>query len=106
MTFSKSNNIDNSNIYSIWKPTGITSYDVIRKIKINIDHIWKVGHCGTLDQFAEGVLIVCTGSKVKDTSKYMKLKKTYLADIVFGTETDTLDFTGEIIRSNTKKKGK
>ena len=84
----------NSNIYSIWKPRGITSYDVIRKIKKNYNSLGKIGHCGTLDPFAEGILLICTGEKVKETSKYMNLSKTYIANIIFGIETDTLDSTG------------
>ena len=87
-----------SKILSIWKPPGITSFDVIRQIKnINKD-ISKVGHCGTLDPFAEGVLIVCIEDEVKNVKEYMSLPKTYIADIVFGVETDTLDKTGNIFK--------
>ena len=89
-----------SNIYSIWKPSGITSFDVIREIKSCHKNIKKIGHCGTLDPFAEGILIICTGSKVKESQKYMNLEKTYIADILFGSETDTLDCTGVVIRKS------
>ena len=93
----------NSSIYSIWKPPGITSYDVIRKIKIKYSSLKKIGHCGTLDPFAEGVLLICTGEKVKDSSKYMQLPKTYIANIIFGKETDTLDVTGDVLKESNKK---
>ena len=95
--------MENSNIYSVWKPSGITSYDVIRKIKKNYKSLNKIGHCGTLDPFAEGVLLICTGNKVKDSSKYMNLMKTYIADFIFGEETDTLDSTGVTYKKSIKK---
>ena len=63
--------MENSKVYSVWKPCGITSYDVIRKIKRNFT-LSKIGHCGTLDPFAEGVLLICTGKKVKEASTFMK----------------------------------
>ena len=90
--------MNNPLIYPIWKPKGISSYDVIREMKKNNNDI-KYGHCGTLDPFAEGVLIVCTGNELKNVSTYMSLKKTYITEILFGVETDTLDPTGKIIRN-------
>ena len=93
----------NKQVYSIWKPNGITSFDVIRKIKKCYKSIDKVGHCGTLDPFAEGILIVCTGTKVKEVDRFMNLPKTYIANFIFGSETNTLDSTGEIIKKSTKQ---
>jgi len=87
-----------SNILSVWKPPGITSFDVIREIKNINKNILKVGHCGTLDPFAEGVLLVCIENEVKKAKDYMELPKTYVANIIFGSETDTLDNTGEILK--------
>jgi len=87
-----------NSIYSIWKPEGISSYDVIREIKKNNNTI-KLGHCGTLDPFAEGILIVCSGKELKNVSNYMSLTKTYIAEILFGSETDTLDPTGKVIKN-------
>ena len=86
-------------VFSVWKPPQITSYDIIRKIKSKFKNI-KIGHCGTLDPFAEGILIICTGDFTKKTSQFMDYPKTYLADIKLGEETDTLDCTGSIIKSN------
>ena len=77
-------------VLPIWKPIQWTSYDVVKKIK-NIIKINKVGHAGTLDPFAEGVLIICTGKKTSDVEKYMNLKKEYKGIINIGCRTDTLD---------------
>ena len=95
--------IQNS-IFPIWKPQMITSTDVVRKIKNKFD-LKKVGHCGTLDPFAEGVLIILSGDKTRSSEEYMKSIKTYRAIVTFGEETDTLDVLGEVIkRDSTSKK--
>ena len=91
-----------NNVFSVWKPPAITSFDIVRKIKsLNISN--KVGHCGTLDPFAEGVVVICTGSETSNSSYYMEKKKKYLAKIIFGKETDTLDLTGQVIKQANKK---
>ncbi len=84
-------------VLSIWKPKDVSSFDVIRKVKKILPGL-KIGHCGTLDPFAEGVLILCTGNLTKDSSSYVNLNKTYLARVIFGEETDTLDRTGTVIK--------
>ena len=86
-----------NDIFSVWKPTDITTYDILRKIK-KISKIKKIGHCGTLDPFAEGVVIVCKGKATKESLVYMNKNKKYKACIKFGAETDTLDNTGEVIK--------
>lgn len=86
----------NDSVISIWKNSGMTSFDVIRKVKSQIGDI-KIGHCGTLDPFAEGILILCLGSSTKNISKYTNYEKEYVATIILGEETDTLDKTGKII---------
>ena len=93
----------NSHVLSVWKPSGITSFDVIRKIKHKNKTISKAGHCGTLDPFAEGILIVCLEDQVKKVKEYMNLPKTYVAEIIFGLETDTLDCTGTVIKTDDSK---
>ena len=85
-------------ILPIWKPRNITSYDVIRSIKKFIGKD-KIGHCGTLDPFAEGLLIICIGKLTKEISTYMNKQKKYKAVIKLGEETDTLDCTGKVINS-------
>jgi len=93
----------NDQVISIWKNSGLTSLDVVRSVKKELN-INKIGHCGTLDPFAEGILILCTGKKTKDISSFMDYEKEYIATIFLGEETDTLDLTGNIIRSKKNKK--
>lgn len=78
------------------KPLGWTSFDVINKLrfalrkKTGIKKI-KVGHAGTLDPLAEGLLIVCVGKHTKQIEKYQQLKKEYSGTIRLGAVTDTYD---------------
>ena len=83
-------------ILNVRKPVGWTSYDVIRFIKHRF-HGFKVGHAGTLDPFAEGVLLVCIGKATKKVSGLMNAEKEYAATIRLGVETDSLDLPGQII---------
>jgi tRNA pseudouridine55 synthase len=76
------------------KPKGITSFFVLDHIKRKLG-IKRVGHTGTLDKFAEGLLIVLTGSLTRLTSLFLDLAKSYKALIRFGMETTTLDPLGE-----------
>jgi len=89
-------------ILPVWKSKGLTSFDIIRIIKKESRNI-KIGHCGTLDPFAEGIVIYCTGNKTKNIDSLMDYKKEYIATIKFGAETDTLDLTGGIIKKNNPK---
>ena len=57
-----------------------------------------MGHAGTLDPFAEGVLMICTGDKTKSVESFMNQEKEYIARIKLGYETDTLDPTGKIVK--------
>jgi tRNA pseudouridine55 synthase len=83
------------NIYMTWKPTGISSFGWISRIKR--EHGFKkVGHAGTLDPFAEGILIIGVDSGTKQISQYVGFDKSYVAEIVFGETTDTLDPTGTV----------
>ena len=80
------------------KPKGITSNDVVQKIR-KILEIRQVGHCGTLDPLATGVLPILVGQATK-ISKYMiEHDKTYIATIKLGKKTTTGDSEGEIIQS-------
>lgn len=76
----------------------LSSGDVVKTIKSKLN-LRKVGHCGTLDPFAEGILIVVSGSETARSDEYMSYIKTYQTIITLGTQTDTLDSTGTIIRS-------
>lgn len=78
------------------KPVGLTSFDVVRQIK-KIYPGEKVGHAGTLDPFATGLLLILIGAATKFSDCLMDTEKSYLATVKLGTETDTLDWTGKKI---------
>jgi tRNA pseudouridine55 synthase len=83
-------------IININKPEGITSFDVVSRIR-RLFKIKRVGHCGTLDPFASGVLPVCVG-KATAAVRYMDTyDKRYSVEAVFGKKTDTQDITGKVI---------
>lgn len=93
-----SSNLDG--ILLVNKKKGMTSYDVIRKIKFafkEMDIKMKIGHSGTLDPFAEGLLIVLLGKYTRMSDYLMDLEKTYSGTFIQGVGTDTLDLDGEII---------
>jgi len=78
------------------KPPGITSFDALRDIKRSLG-TGKVGHTGTLDKFASGLLIVLVGKALKLSKYFTACDKKYEGRIHFGIETDTLDPEGNII---------
>lgn len=78
------------------KVSGITSYDVIRRVKKILPRGTKIGHGGTLDPFAEGVLLLLLGMATKRFDEIRSWKKTYLATAKLGATSDTLDCTGAI----------
>jgi len=86
-------------IIPIWKPVDWTSFDVVKKIRGQINST-KVGHAGTLDPFAEGVLMLCTGRFTKKVESLMDKEKEYMAEILLGIETDTLDPTGDVVKTS------
>ncbi len=83
-------------IVNINKPAGWTSFDVVKKLR-NITRVRKIGHAGTLDPFATGVLLICLGRATKLTAQLMAHPKEYVATLRLGQETDTQDFTGQVI---------
>ncbi|MBC8257189.1 MAG: tRNA pseudouridine(55) synthase TruB [Candidatus Marinimicrobia bacterium] len=85
-------------IIPVWKPVDWTSFDVVKKIRAQIKPA-KVGHTGTLDPFAEGILVLCTGKNTKRVEEFMDKEKEYIAKIQLGVETETLDSTGKIEKS-------
>ena len=84
-------------IVNVWKPIGWTSFDVVKKIRGSVRPS-KVGHAGTLDPFAEGVLVICIGRMTKKVESLMDHEKEYVATIQLGAETDTLDTEGKVIK--------
>uniref|UniRef100_A0A832DHP6 tRNA pseudouridine synthase B n=1 Tax=Ignavibacterium album TaxID=591197 RepID=A0A832DHP6_9BACT len=77
------------------KPAFWSSFKVVHKIRQAIG-VRKVGHAGTLDPFATGLLILCTGNKTKEITKYQDLKKTYTGVITIGKYSDSMDTETEI----------
>ena len=77
------------------KPKGWTSHDVVHKIQKKL-HVNKIGHTGTLDPFASGLLILCLGKATKLASLFSNLDKVYEGTIVFGKHYDTYDTTGKM----------
>ena len=80
------------------KPAGLTSHDVVAKAR-KIFGTRKVGHSGTLDPDATGVLLLGVGRATRLLQFLTRLPKSYKGEIVFGEETSTLDSSGEIIRT-------
>lgn len=85
-------------IWSINKPAGWTSFDVVNKLRY-ASRIAKVGHAGTLDPFATGVLLVCFASATKQVEQLMALEKEYEGVLELGVETDSHDVTGQILNT-------
>lgn len=83
-------------ILNIYKEKGYTSHDVVAKLR-GILHMKKIGHTGTLDPEAEGVLPVCLGTATRLCDMLTDKIKEYRAVVRFGIATDTEDMTGEII---------
>ena len=84
-----------SGFVNIIKPTGVTSFDVVSKVKKTLG-TKKVGHLGTLDPAAAGVLPIAVGKATKFFDYFLTKDKCYTAVVKFGIETDTLDSFGNI----------
>ena len=83
-------------IFNIYKQKGFTSHDVVAVVRKTIQQK-KVGHTGTLDPDAEGVLPICVGKGTKLANYIMNEKKSYRAVVTLGVTTTTEDASGEII---------
>jgi len=83
-------------VINLNKPSGITSFKAVEIIR-NLLKIKKVGHAGTLDPMATGVLLVCLGKACKYSSSLMNSDKEYEAVITFGISTDSGDSDGKVI---------
>ena len=77
------------------KPSGWSSFKVVRNVR-KAAGVKKVGHAGTLDPMATGLLILCTGKKTKEISGFMNLKKTYTGVITLGKSTPSMDLETDI----------
>lgn len=92
---------DNSGILLINKPKGLTSHGVVFRIK-KIIGAKKVGHAGTLDPMATGLLLVLINKATKLSNSFVGLDKKYLAVLKLGYVSDTYDADGEVKEYNTK----
>ncbi|MBI4386692.1 MAG: tRNA pseudouridine(55) synthase TruB [Elusimicrobia bacterium] len=82
------------------KPKGITSHDAVLAIRRLLPSGTKVGHSGTLDPLASGLLILLVGPATKSAAYYQKLPKVYSGAIRLGTETETGDLDGKVVRES------
>ena len=85
-------------IFNIYKEKGFTSHDVVAIVRRTI-HMKKVGHTGTLDPDAEGVLPVCVGKATKLSDVIMDGRKSYRAMLRLGVTTTTEDASGEVLET-------
>lgn len=89
-------------ILLIDKPSGISSFGAVSKVRWVISNITgkkaKVGHAGTLDPFATGLLILLVGSATKNADKFLKLDKSYQATVCLGFDSTTADPEGELTK--------
>lgn len=94
-------------IILIDKPAGMSSFGVVARVRRQLSQHFgkkmKVGHTGTLDPFATGLMILVVGAECKNAQKYSKLDKTYKATIVLGKTSSTGDPEGEITKVSNKK---
>lgn len=84
-------------VLNVNKPSGITSHKVVEEIR-KIFSIKKVGHAGTLDPQAEGVLVILIGDATKKAIHFLEMDKEYIGEATFGIATDTLDRDGKVVK--------
>ena len=90
----QANTFEEGRVLLINKPLQWTSFDAVRKIR-NLIRIKKVGHAGTLDPLATGLLIICTGKFTKKINEYMAQEKEYSGTFTLGATTSTFDLESE-----------
>jgi tRNA pseudouridine55 synthase len=88
------NTFEEGKVILIDKPLYWTSFDAVRKVR-NLVKTKKVGHAGTLDPLATGLLIICTGKFTKKINEYMAREKEYTGTITLGASTPTYDLESE-----------
>jgi tRNA pseudouridine55 synthase len=98
---------DENNIILIDKPAGMSSFWVVAKVrgylKREFGHKVKVGHTGTLDPFATGLLILLSGSNTKKSGEFLKLDKVYETVMKLGFTSSTGDTEGEIVKQSDRE---
>jgi len=93
-------------IIPVYKPIGLSTFDLIRIIKKETKIKTKIGHGGTLDPFASGVVLLLIGKATKKFEEIKKWEKTYLTSLRFGYSSSTLDIEGKIEKKKCVKKPK
>lgn len=88
--------MDINGFIAVDKPLNLTSYDVIRRFK-KLSNITRIGHTGTLDPFATGLLLICFGKATRFAGNFLTLDKRYDVEILLGISHDTGDCTGNVI---------
>ena len=83
------------NIILVDKPYQWTSFDVVKKLRFHLK-VKKIGHAGTLDPLATGLLILCTNNMTKEISKYQNMEKEYVGKMIIGKTTPSYDQETEI----------
>jgi tRNA pseudouridine55 synthase len=91
--------VETGGILVLDKPAGFTSAKAAARIKKLLSQ-HKIGHAGTLDPFATGVLVLCLNEATRAADQITNLNKVYHSTLRFGIETDTLDWTGQVIRQS------
>lgn len=95
------NRVENAGIFQnavilVDKPVGLTSFDTVRRVRRMLG-VKKVGHSGTLDKSASGVLVICTGQATRLTHYFLEHDKRYSATIRLGITTDSYDSEGAVV---------
>lgn len=80
------------------KPSKISTFDIIRNLKRYLNKKIKIGHCGTLDPFATGLVVILFGKSTKIQRFIQHSRKIYIGKLILGVKTDTLDMTGKILK--------
>lgn len=94
MVYKEEGNLQSGAVFGVNKPLRWTSFDVVNKIRwcLRKSHgKIKVGHAGTLDPLATGVVVVCVGRATKEIERYMGEEKEYVAEVTFGKTTPSYD---------------
>src|SRR5438874_12674562 len=96
---------DPDGVLLVDKKAGITSHDVVERLRRHAK-VKKVGHTGTLDPLATGLLVLCVGKATRLQAYLMGMEKTYEGTIQFGWATDSYDAEGTAVRSEERRVGK
>lgn len=89
-------------IINVFKPKNMTSHDVVNVLRKKTG-IKRIGHTGTLDPMATGVLPICIGKATRVSEYLLNLEKEYVGELTLGSRTDTLDMEGKVIESSNKE---